>query len=258
MSDLASPTVDPAELYRLLVDACPDPLILGSDTAVLFVNPAGARWLGLDCGGPDGAPADNRKNETRSKGWVPSFTAVPGSDVRGQLQLTRADGSRRVAAAKATSVNWQGLPATLYLVAETNGESPRIEPPLRQADSRITLLIVDDEPDVADLCRRVLARSDYHVLVAQGGRAGLAMFQEHLHVIGMVLTDVNMPELDGWELSKRIRALRPDVKILFVSSVGDDGETDAQRSMLDSGAEVLGKPFTTHRLLAKVKAMLAR
>jgi len=121
-----------------------------------------------------------------------------------------------------------------------------------------TVLFVDDEEDLRSLCSLVLTRAGYRVLVARDGKEGLALFQEHAAEVRLVVTDVNMPGGDGWLLYRRLRELRADINLLFVSGFSAEGRTPAQCRALDSGEETLEKPFTMNRLVAKVKEMLER
>lgn len=120
------------------------------------------------------------------------------------------------------------------------------------------VLVVEDDEDLRALCCTVMARTGYTMLVARDGEEGLTTFRANAKSIDLVVIDVNLPGISGWDLWREIRAVRGDVAVLFVSGFDAAGGTEAQRSVVASGAELLEKPFTMVRLVAKVKEMLER
>ncbi|HKP95336.1 MAG TPA: response regulator [Fibrobacteria bacterium] len=79
------------------------------------------------------------------------------------------------------------------------------------------ILIVDDDKEDRIRLGRYLRLDGYEVLEAVGGSEALAIAENPSTRIDLLITDVRMPLLNGWELSKRINALRPDLKVLFAS-----------------------------------------
>jgi two-component system cell cycle sensor histidine kinase/response regulator CckA len=115
------------------------------------------------------------------------------------------------------------------------------------------VLVVDDEASIRDLITAILSRSGYRVLTAPGGSEAMELFQSRPSEIGLVITDLGMPEMDGARLARELRELQPGVKLLFMSGANVAGGKDAA----PAGAAVLQKPFAVDALLAAVRAGLA-
>lgn len=116
-----------------------------------------------------------------------------------------------------------------------------------------TILMIDDDTALLRLAELNLTRAGYRFVSAQHGIAGLQMLErEHP---SLVLLDVSMPKLDGWETCRLIRQVS-DVPILMLT--GRDEETEKARG-LDLGADdYLTKPFGFVELQARIRAMLRR
>jgi len=121
-------------------------------------------------------------------------------------------------------------------------------------DGRATVLLVDDDPYVSAAARRALERAGYEVLTATNGREGLRVAEEHADSLGLLITDLVMPEMGGRELARRLAATRPDVRVLFTS--GYTAEAMNQQAVLEPGDAFLGKPFTPDMLLRRVHEIL--
>ncbi|HEX7049285.1 MAG TPA: PAS domain S-box protein [Longimicrobiales bacterium] len=117
-----------------------------------------------------------------------------------------------------------------------------------------TVLLVEDEDAVRSLAQRILRKSGYQVLGARTGSEALEVCERHWGPIHLMLTDVVMPEMGGRELAERLAALRPEMKMLFMSGYTEDDVL--RRGVLDAGAAFLEKPFTPEALVRKVRALL--
>jgi len=116
-----------------------------------------------------------------------------------------------------------------------------------------TVLIVDDEPPVRELERRILGLGPYQVLEAANAREAFSILQSGQHV-DLLIADLDMPELTGEEMVLRIRAARPGQKVLYVSG-NVDRLLDA-RKILGDGEAFVDKPFTPKALLEGVSLLL--
>src|SRR5581483_10471278 len=105
-----------------------------------------------------------------------------------------------------------------------------------------TILLVDDEPLVRNVARRVLERAGHRVLEAAGAQEAEDVARRYKGSIDLLLTDVVLAGGHGGEVGERLRALRPGLKVLFMS--GYTGNIIADRRMLDPGTLLLEKPFT--------------
>jgi PAS domain S-box-containing protein len=117
-----------------------------------------------------------------------------------------------------------------------------------------TVLVVEDEQAILRLARRVLQRQGYAVLAANGPVEALRLAAGYEGELHLLVTDVVMPEMNGRDLARRLKELRPNVKALFMS--GYPAEVIAQDGFLEPGVSFLQKPFTAPELAAKVRAAL--
>ncbi len=118
----------------------------------------------------------------------------------------------------------------------------------------MTILVVDDEPSVLALVRTMLWRAGYTVLEASGPEEALKLASAE-SPIDLLVTDVLMPEMNGYELAEKVRELRPDIKILYMSGYRDKVLLESTGRTL-AEAPLLRKPFTQHNLVAKIAEML--
>ncbi|HEX7521396.1 MAG TPA: response regulator transcription factor [Acidimicrobiia bacterium] len=116
-----------------------------------------------------------------------------------------------------------------------------------------TILVVDDEPNIADLVDLYLAREGFRVLKAAGGEAGLQAMRDHRP--RLIVLDVGLPDVDGLEVCRRIRATS-QVPVIFLTA--RDGEVDRVLGLELGADDYLTKPFSPAELVARVKAVLRR
>jgi len=109
-----------------------------------------------------------------------------------------------------------------------------------------TILLVDDEPDVRRILERMLRSLGFVVLSASSGNEALSACRQNDGPVHLLVTDLEMPEMDGRELADRLRRHRPDIGVLFLSGHADDLAADDDMSA-DSGA-YLQKPCTLKEL----------
>ena len=122
------------------------------------------------------------------------------------------------------------------------------------ANSRETILLVDDEAYIRELVGAILAVEGYHVLEAADGEEALRVGSAYGEKIHLLLTDVVMSPMGGGELVKRILPLRPDLKVLYISGYPDD---PAVRFGLDSNkVSFLAKPFSPKVLIRTIRSIL--
>ncbi|MCL4524653.1 MAG: PAS domain S-box protein [Acidobacteria bacterium] len=130
-------------------------------------------------------------------------------------------------------------------------ESPS---PLRGGSE--TILLAEDNENLAELSRAALEAMGYSVLHARDGEEAVALFGLHRDRIALLVCDVVMPKLNGPDAYAKMRAIRDDVRVLFIS--GHSFDFHSLRSFVESGAELLQKPFSKKALLVKVRDILDR
>jgi two-component system, cell cycle sensor histidine kinase and response regulator CckA len=118
-----------------------------------------------------------------------------------------------------------------------------------------TILVVEDLEGLCTLLSGILQKSGYSVLSAPNGREALQLVRERPGRIDLVITDMVMPQMGGWELAEQLRVLQPGIKILFMS-----GYIDKQQDVNESGSRdnaFIEKPFTPEELLHKIRDVVA-
>jgi CheY-like chemotaxis protein len=116
-----------------------------------------------------------------------------------------------------------------------------------------TILVVEDEPGVLAVAARILRGNGYSVLAAATGAEAQALAADHN--INLLLTDLVMPEISGMQLVERIRQLRPDAAVLFMSGYSQD--VLGQQPGLDDRIPLIQKPFSGQALLQGVRAAIS-
>ena len=116
------------------------------------------------------------------------------------------------------------------------------------------VLVVEDEPALREVTRRILARNGYRVIVAANGQEAIDAAASGQDRIDALVTDVIMPGMQGKEVAERVRGLQPGISILYMSGY-TEGLLSAQ-GVLEPGISLIEKPFTEASLLARVHGIL--
>ncbi len=127
-------------------------------------------------------------------------------------------------------------------------------PPEPIARGTETVLLVEDEPALRRATAEFLGLRGYTVLQANDGQEALSVANRYGKAIDLTVTDVVMPRLSGGELAKALAALRPEMKVLFVS--GYAGQTILDHKVVDVEKNFLQKPFTLRQLANKMRSVL--
>ena len=116
-----------------------------------------------------------------------------------------------------------------------------------------TILLVEDELPILNLCKLILERNGYLVLAAATPVEALMAAENYKGTIDLLFTDVIMPEMNGSELSKKLRVTRPGLKTLFMS--GFTADVIANNSVLADGVNFIQKPFDVKSLTKAVQTI---
>ena len=132
----------------------------------------------------------------------------------------------------------------------------QLQPPqtISTARGTETILLVEDDPAVRRLTKRILQSAGYAVLEAGNGGEALMLLERHGGPLHLMLTDVVMPGMNGRELAARLAEVRPDVKVLYSSGYTDDAIL--RHGVLDDAGRFMNKPFTPAELKRKVRDVL--
>lgn len=116
------------------------------------------------------------------------------------------------------------------------------------------ILVIEDEKRVADLLKRGLEESGYQAAVAYDGQMGVRLFRSS--TFDLVISDIILPELDGFGVCREIRKINPNVPILMLTALGS---TDDKLDGFDAGADdYMVKPFDFRELDARIHILLKR
>ncbi len=117
------------------------------------------------------------------------------------------------------------------------------------------VLVAEDEGMVRAQLVRLLEQAGYTVLAAENGARAVELFREHQQAVDMVLLDVVMPELDGWQAFLQIEKLRPGIKALFTTGYASDA---LPQDFAARGLRLLSKPYRPQQLWAQISELLAQ
>jgi len=149
----------------------------------------------------------------------------------------------------------EGTIFTLYFPAVDREAEPA---PISATDEQLagneTILLVEDEPVVRELARKVLQDQGYQIITAGSGGEAYLLAQQNIAEIDMLITDVIMPNMNGKQLYDRIKKLKPQLKVLFVSGYTED--VIANHGVLEEGTNFLQKPFSIEDLSRRVRKTL--
>jgi two-component system cell cycle sensor histidine kinase/response regulator CckA len=134
----------------------------------------------------------------------------------------------------------------------TSGEISGFRP-LTRAPRHVTVLLVEDEPTVRSVTRRILESAGHTVLTSPSAERALEIAGEHPGRIELLITDVVMAGMDGPALSARLHAARTELRTLFISGYGREQVMPLEES---EATAFLAKPFTHDALLSKVVDLL--
>jgi signal transduction histidine kinase len=188
---------------------------------------------------------------TAARAFEPFFTTKASGDGTG-LGLATVHGIVAQAGGSVQIYSEPGLGTTFTILLPTT-DAPV---PGRAGDDTVppargrgeTILVVEDEPALLEVTRRILDENGYEVLAAAGGAEALRLADEHPGEIDVLLTDVVMPEMLGKEVAERLTAARPGVRVLFMSGYA--------QPVIELTGEIIDKPFTEAALLARLRALL--
>jgi len=144
------------------------------------------------------------------------------------------------------------LPRAIGQLAAVGG---RTAAPVELPRGSATILVVEDEAAVREIACAILADLGYRVLDAADGEEALRVFGANAAAVDLLLTDVVLPgKVRGRELSERVQAVRPEVRVLFMSGYTENSIVHHGR--LDDGVHLIGKPFKREQLALKVAEVI--
>lgn len=142
------------------------------------------------------------------------------------------------------------LPCVKQNIESEKKESARV----KSKTGAETILLVEDEAILRKLSKDILLSSGYQVIEATDGKEALEMFENENPSIDLLLTDIVMPQMNGYDLWEHLNAKKPDLKVLFTS--GYTGEMIFRSGIKDDETNFLKKPFSIDELTRKIREIL--
>jgi len=268
---LGSVKVDPVRFQQILMnlvvnarDAMPDGGKITIETAnvdldewycALHPDVAPGRFVMLSVSDTGAGMSD----EVKAHIFEPFFTTKErGSGTGLGLAMTygavhQAGGSIEVYSERGTGTTFK-----IYLprVEEEAGKPADDGMPADLPGGAETVLVVEDEESVRNVCVRILELLGYRVLQASNGADAIVVAHGYGDRIDLLLTDVVMPEMNGSELAAQLVLHRPEMKVLFTSGYTEDAIV--RRGVLDDGVSFIGKPYSPGDLARKVREVFGK
>jgi signal transduction histidine kinase len=266
--DLQPVLADPGQLEQVLVnlavnarDAMPGGGTLTMDTSNITVDAESI------AGGSKAPPGQNVRLRVSDTGtgmppdviehaFEPFFTTKKDGGGTGLGLatvygiLTQADGHIHI-----YSDPGGGTTFSIMLPATSQAATPKAAKMAYQRTPRgETVLVVEDEAALREVTRRILARNGYRVITAASGPEALDIARDHQGEIHLLVTDVVMPHMLGKEVAERMRLIKPETEVLYMS--GYARPVLASQGRLEPGMALVEKPFSAADLLAKAGQVL--
>ena len=149
-----------------------------------------------------------------------------------------------------------GTTFTIYLPVSDKEIARPADPSPKRIVGRETLLLVDDEKKIRDVCRDGLKLMGYTVITADSGEAAIDIYGRSHATIDVVILDMIMPGLNGRETYKRLRQINPDVRVLLASGYAFEGQ---EKEILEDKCNgYIQKPFKIEKLAMMIKEIMER
>jgi signal transduction histidine kinase/ActR/RegA family two-component response regulator len=261
--DLALVQGDSTQLYQVLINLCVNARDAMPNGGTLRIE---AENIELDPSGADAKPApgvcvtvvdtgSGMSPEIQRKIFEPFFTTKEigkgtGLGLSTVMSLVKAHGGRLEVHSEV------GLGTRFKVFLPAVPEKQCAPPPSEkksQGGKGELLLIVDDESAIREIVKTTLEAYDYNVLVAKNGRDALAVYAEWERDIALVITDIAMPELDGFGMIRELRSAKPEVKVIAMTALCDQEKLD---QLGRDGVIVLSKPVSSEQLLKSIHQVL--
>jgi signal transduction histidine kinase/CheY-like chemotaxis protein len=164
--------------------------------------------------------------------------------------IAQAGGSVRIYSEPGT-----GTTFTITLPVTTEAAAPKAEPvPYHRSPKGETVLVVEDEAALREVTKRIFVRNGYKVITAANGPDALAVAANHPGEIHLLVTDVVMPHMLGKVVAERMRVIKPEIEVLFMSGYAQPAL--ASQGRLEPNVALVEKPFSEAELMAKAGAVL--
>jgi two-component system cell cycle sensor histidine kinase/response regulator CckA len=131
-----------------------------------------------------------------------------------------------------------------------------VSPPVANIGGNETILLVEDDDALRSATRRILRGRGYTIIEARHGGEAMLLCERYAGDIHLLLTDIVMPQMSGRELCDKLRQLRPEMKVLFMSGFSENAGDE--RPVVEPGTSFLAKPFSPQTLLDSIRRAIER
>ncbi len=194
-------------------------------------------------------------DQTRARAFDPFFTTKPVNEGTG-LGLSIVHGIVKQSEGHLRMRSEPGQGTTLEIAWPVVVEEPdRL--PARRVESPAgseRILVVEDEHEVRSLVKRSLEQHGYEVLAAEDAESALKIAKSETEPLDLLIADVVMPRMSGFELAMRISEARPGMRVILIS--GHIDHPSLRTASLPPGTAFVPKPFAPHKLALKVREVL--
>jgi PAS domain S-box-containing protein len=193
--------------------------------------------------------------QTQARMFEPFFTTKPAASGAG-LGLSTVYGIVEQSGGKITveSAPGHGTTFGIHFPRYTGPEPAASSTERRPEGGKETLLLVEDEAPVRESVRRLLEWHGYTVIEARSGADALRLYDDNSTGIDLVLTDLTMPGMGGYELVEQLRARHPGVRVLFMSGYAERAMTT--NGVVPTGTGYVEKPFSVETLMQRLREVL--
>jgi len=266
--DLGAVHADPGQIEQIVINLCVNARDAMPDGGTLTIKTRNA-YLGDEycAANPEAKPGCHvllsigdtgvgMDEATQERMFDPFFTTKrPGRGTGLGLATVHAIVQQHGGVISVRSTLGKGTVFDVYFpLAERPAAAPEQVIPGPVCGGTETILFAEDDEALRDLGVRILERAGYTVLSAADGEEAVQLFESHAPEISLALLDVVMPKLGGRQVYDRIRAFRPDIRVLF--STGYIPDPEQTRFIRDKELQVLQKPSSPQVLLRKIREML--
>jgi CheY-like chemotaxis protein len=261
--------IDPSQVDQILANLCVNTRDAIADTGKVTIETASVTFDEDYCGqNPSIVPGEyvmlavsddgcGMDSETLANIFEPFFTTKDMGKGTG-LGLATVYGivKQNNGVINVYSEIGHGTTFRIYLPRHTAKEislSEEGHTPIQQGHGE-TILLVEDESSIMKMTTSMLKRLGYQVIAAETPDEAIRMAQECKGKIDLLMTDVIMPNMNGSDLASTIMAIKPDIKLLFMS--GYTANVIAMHGVLDEGVHFIQKPFLRKDLITKIREAL--
>lgn len=260
--------VDPGQIAQVLINLAVNARDAIANGGQIVIETANVVWSTDDPARPvDLAPGEYVRLSVRDTGvgmdpatleriFEPFFTTKPEGRGTG-LGLSTVYGivKQNEGLIQVSSTRGQGTAFTVHLPRSV-GERPTARPRTSRPASGgcETILVVEDEPQLLRLARRVLESAGYRVITAQTPDEACRIAEDRAGEIDLLLSDVVMPGMSGKQIQERIEGLNPRLRTVLMS--GYPADIVSERGVVEADASFLAKPFSPEALVRKIRETL--